>query len=63
MEWYTLIKPIGIVTYSLLFINVLFGLFIRKIKIKSKLKIHKWVGILALLIASIHFILVYIYTS
>lgn len=61
MEWYTLIKPIGIFTYSLVFINVSIGLLMKKIKLKSKLKIHKWIGISALLAATLHFILVFIY--
>ncbi len=61
MEWYTLIKPIGIFTYFLVFINVSLGLFMKKIKFKNKLIIHKWIGISALLTATLHFILVFVY--
>ncbi|MBN2545364.1 MAG: hypothetical protein JXB50_06185 [Spirochaetes bacterium] len=62
MEWYTLIKPIGILTYILLSLNVLLGLFMKKIKLKSKFKIHIWLGVIALISATFHFLLVYIYT-
>ena len=61
MEWYLLIRPMGIIAYILFSITLLIGLFMRHIKIKYKLKIHKWFAITALFIASIHFILILIY--
>ena len=62
MEWYLLIRPLGIITYTLLALTLLLGLFMKHIKIKYKLKIHKWLGITALVIATIHFSLVIIYS-
>jgi hypothetical protein len=61
VEWYLLIKPLGIIAYSLFALTLLIGLFMKHIKIKYKFKIHKWLGISALVIASIHFTLVLIY--
>ena len=61
MEWYLLIKPLGIIAYVLFALTLLIGLFMRYIKIKYKFKIHKWIGITALFIATIHFILILIY--
>ena len=62
MEWYLLIKPLGIIAYSLFSLTLLIGLFMKHIKIKYKFKIHKWFGITALVIATIHFSLVIIYS-
>ena len=62
MEWYLLIKPLGIITYCLLALTLLLGLFMKHIKIKYKFKIHKWLGITALVVATIHFSLVIIYS-
>jgi len=61
MDWYTLLKPLGIATYILLLSNVLLGLLMKKIKMKNKFKIHIWIGIIALLVATMHFILVILY--
>jgi len=63
MDWYTLIRPLGIITYSLVFLNVLFGLFIRKIRFKFKLQLHKFAGITIAALASAHFLLVLIYAG
>lgn len=61
MEWYLLIRPLGITTYVLLTLAMLIGLFKKQIKLKAKFKIHKWLGISAFIIATIHFSLILIY--
>jgi hypothetical protein len=61
MELYLLIKPIGIITYTLLSLTVLIGLFKKRIKFKAKFLIHKWLGISALVMATFHFALIIIY--
>ena len=61
MEWYLLIRPLGIIAYVLFALTLLSGLFMKNIKIKYKFKIHKWLGIIALVIASVHYSLILIY--
>lgn len=55
MEIYTLIKPLGIITYVLLIFAALSGI------LRWKLKNHKLLAILALLLASIHAVIVIFY--
>lgn len=57
MEWAKLIEPTGIIALILLFINILGGMFMRKLK----LIYHKIGGILTLAFALLHFILIQIY--
>lgn len=62
MEWYTLIRPLGIITYSLVALNVVFGLLGRWIKFKYKLKLHTITGIVALVSATFHFVLILVFS-
>jgi len=55
MEFWKFIKPLGITTYILLFLTLLSGLF------RFKLKYHKILAILTLVIASIHALIVILY--
>lgn len=52
MNLYVLIKPLGIVSYSLMALAALTGLF------RFKMKWHKWLGLSALILATLHFIIV-----
>ncbi|MFO8061302.1 MAG: hypothetical protein R6U31_00065 [bacterium] len=59
MEWAKLIEPTGIIALVLLFINILGGMFMRKLKLK--LIYHKIGGALTLAFALLHFILIQLY--
>jgi hypothetical protein len=54
MEIYTILKLLGIVTYIFVFITALTGL------LKVKIKNHKLLAIIAVLLASLHGILVFL---
>ncbi|MBN2379413.1 hypothetical protein JXM67_06385 [candidate division WOR-3 bacterium] len=61
MNWPLLIKVLGIVTWSLVFLTVLGGLLRKKLAPvlkKSYLKIHMTVGIVALALATAHGLIV-----
>ncbi|MCB4792277.1 MAG: hypothetical protein LHV68_10385 [Elusimicrobia bacterium] len=57
MQIHTLIKPLGIIAYSLVFITALSGL------LRWKLKYHKFLAFSAIILATIHFIIVVIANS
>jgi hypothetical protein len=54
MQVYQLVKPFGIVTYAFILFTVLTGLRIIKIPVKS----HKLVGLIALILGTLHACLV-----
>ena len=54
MEIYTILKLLGIITYIFVFITALTGL------LKVKIKNHKLLAIIAVLLASLHGILVFL---
>ena len=59
MDLYFLIRPMGILALIFMFISIMGGLFIRKLKLK--LIYHKIGAILTLLAGIIHYILILIY--
>ena len=61
MELYKLIKPMGMAAYTVFLITILIGLFMKKIKLKNKFKLHKFFALTGLLLATIHFILIILY--
>lgn len=58
MEIYRLIKPFGILTYALVLLAVISGLFLRKLG--RRLQHHKLIALSALILATLHGILVLI---
>jgi hypothetical protein len=58
MEIYRLIKPFGILTYALVLFAVISGLFLRKLGLR--LQHHKIIALVALILATLHGILVLI---
>ncbi len=59
MEISELIKPLGIVTYVFVILTFLAGLL--RAKLKLKIKLHKTLALLAVILASLHGVLVLIY--
>jgi len=52
MDMSEILKPLGIASYLLLGIVFLFGIM------RWKFKVHKWLGIIAIIMATVHGILV-----
>lgn len=52
MELWKFVKPLGIITYGLLFVTMLSGMF------RWKLKKHKTIAIITLVIATLHAVIV-----
>jgi hypothetical protein len=59
MDISELIKPLGIVTYSFVFLTFLAGLL--RARLKLKIKLHKTLAFLAVILASVHGLLVIIF--
>lgn len=54
MNLYSFIIPVGIAAYVIILFAVLTGLRIIHFTPKRHFKIHKWLGIIALIIGTIH---------
>jgi len=59
MEISELIKPLGIVTYGFVFLTFLAGLL--RARLKLKIRLHKTLAFLSLILASAHGLLVLIF--
>ena len=57
----SLVKPLGIATYSLVMITVISGFFRKKIKFSLWFKIHRVSVYTIAVLASLHALLVYLY--
>lgn len=61
MELYQLIAPLGIATYLSLVVTILLGHFRNKLPVKFWMKWHMVFAFSALILGTVHFILVLIY--
>lgn len=58
MEVYQFIKPLGIATYSMIFITILSGLFRKSFPYKKWIKFHLIFAITSLTLATIHVLII-----
>ena len=59
MELSEFIKPLGIVTYGFVFLTFMAGLL--RARLKLKIKLHKTLAFVAVILASVHGLLVLIF--
>lgn len=59
MEISELIKPLGFVTYGFVFLTFLTGLL--RARLKLKIKLHKALAFLSVILASVHGLLVLVF--
>lgn len=58
MNLYNLVLPLGIVTYSLLTITLLLGVVKKIFKPQLRLRLHKVLAIITLILATVHGLIV-----
>lgn len=55
MSLHELIVPLGIATYSCLLLTIISGFLIFKFRVRwIKLKLHIWLGILTIILGTLH---------